>query len=418
MTDTRQRATRVATWSTRHHRARATCSTRRHPTRAARRARVAISTLFLVNGAIFAGWVSRVPDVRDRVGAGEAALGLALLGVAVGSMLTMPAVGAACERGDSRRIAAAAALACCASGPLPALAQDVAQLAVALVVVGAAFGALDVAMNVRAIAVEKTYRRPIMSSFHGWFSVGGLAGALGGGLVAGLGVSARAHLAGAALVAVGCVVVASRHLGAADAPARPRGPRRRRVRATRLLVVCGAIAFCAALAEGAMADWSALYMTDVLGAGAGVAALAYAAFCGAMAVGRFGGGPVIGVLGSAGALQVGCSAMALALATGLAAADRSIAIAAFATAGLGVACVFPIVLSMAGSAEDGRSGSAVAFVSTVGYSGFLAGPPLIGAIADRTALSWGLGVVVLLGVLAAALAGALRGAAGPPRRPT
>jgi predicted MFS family arabinose efflux permease len=375
-----------------------------------RHSRVAISTLFFVNGAIFAGWVTRVPDVRDRVGADEGTLGLALLAVAVGSMLSMPAVGAACERRDSRAIAGAAALACCASGPLPALAQDIVQLALALLIVGAAFGALDVAMNVQAIAVERAYRRPIMSSFHGWFSLGGLAGALGGGLLAGLGVDARAHLAGGAVLAAACVAGAWRHLWPAPARAQRRGASRRRARATPILLVCGAVAFCAALGEGAMADWSALYMTDVLGAGTGVAALAYAAFAGAMAVGRLGGEPVIAALGAAGTLQLGCGAMALALGAGLAADDPGIAIAAFAIAGLGVACVFPVVLSTAGSVEDGGSGPAVAFVSTIGYSGFLAGPPLIGAIANHTTLSWGLGVVVVLGAVAAALAGALRSA--------
>jgi MFS family permease len=375
-----------------------------------RRSRVAVSTLFFVNGAIFAGWVTRVPDVRDRVAADEGALGLALLAVAVGSMLSMPAVGAACERRDSRAIAGATALACCVSGPLPAFAQDVVQLALALLAVGATFGALDVAMNVQAIALERAYRRPIMSSFHGWFSVGGLAGALGGGLVAGLGVDARVHLAVGAVVAAACVAGASRELWPAPARARSRAAPGRRARATPVLLVCGAIAFCAALGEGAMADWSALYMTDALGAGAGVAALAYAAFAGAMAVGRLGGEPVIAALGPAGTLQIGCGAMALALGAGLAVEDPGVAIAAFAIAGLGVACVFPVVLSTAGGVEDGRGGPAVAFVSTIGYSGFLAGPPLIGAIADRTALSWGLGVVVVLGAVAAALAGALRGA--------
>jgi MFS family permease len=375
-----------------------------------RQARVAVSTLFFVNGAIFAGWVTRVPDVRDRVGADAGTLGLALLAVAVGSMLSMPAVGAACERRDSRAVARVAAVACCASGSLPAFAQDAVQLALALLVVGAAFGALDVAMNVQAITLERAYRRPIMSSFHGWFSVGGLAGALGGGLVAGLGVDARAHLAGGAVVAAGCVAVASRHLWPSPAHARRRVAPQRRSRATPMLLVCGAIAFCAALSEGAMADWSALYMTDVLGAGAGVAPLAYAAFAGAMAVGRLGGEPVIAALGSAGTLQLGCGAMALALGAGLAVEDPGIAIGAFAIAGLGVACVFPVVLSTAGGVEEGRSGPAVALVSTIGYSGFLTGPPLIGAIADHTTLSWGLGVVVVLSAVAAALAGALRSA--------
>ena len=417
-----------------------------------RAARAALSTLFFVNGALFAGWVTRVPDVRDRVDAGEAELGLALLGIAVGSMLTMPAAGWACARIGGRSVAIAGGLTGCASIALPALAQDVAQLGVALALIGATFGMLDVAMNVEAIAVEREYRRPIMPSFHGWFSTGGLAGALAGGALAAAGLAAAPHLAASSVAGAVAVAWAARHLiapdeasgdmaevdderaargmesagedaaagkrRAADGDARdPVADRSARPRAGAmpLLLVCGLIAFCAAVGEGAMADWSALYFTDSLGAGAGLAAMGYAAFAGAMAVGRFAGERAIRVLGPAGVLQLGCGAAALAMAGGLLAADRAAAITAFAVAGLGVACVFPVVLSIAGRADPGRSGPAVAFVSTIGYTGFLAGPPLIGFVADRASLGWGLGVVALLAAAAAALAAGLRPRSGAVR---
>jgi MFS family permease len=391
---------------------------RRHPDRSAR---VAVATLFFVNGALFAGWVTRVPDARDRVGAGEAELGLALLGVAVGSLLTMPVAGWACARWGGRRPAIAGGLAGCASMPLPAIAQDLPQLAGALLMIGATFGTLDVAMNVEAIAVEKVYRRPIMPSFHGWFSTGGLAGALAGGVVAGAAVDPLPHLAGSAAVAAVAVAWSARRLlpAAAGAPG-ARSPRTRAGRSP-LLLLCGAIAFCAALAEGSMADWSALYLTDSLEADAGLAAMGYAAFAGAMAAGRFAGERAIRALGPAVTLQLGCGAAAVALAAGLTASDAPAAIAAFAVAGLGVACVFPVVLSAAGGAAPGRSGPAVALVSTIGYTGFLAGPPFIGFVADRTTLAWGLAVVALLTAVAAVLASGLRGArasAPPSRRPT
>ncbi|HTE59081.1 MAG TPA: MFS transporter [Solirubrobacteraceae bacterium] len=383
-----------------------------------------MTTLFFVNGALFAGWVTRVPDIRDRVGAGAAELGLALLGVAVGSLLTMPVAGWACARWGGRWIAVGGGLAGCAAIPLPALAHDVPQLACALMVVGAAFGMLDVAMNVEAIAVERAYRRPIMPSFHGWFSTGGLAGALAGGGIASAAVATGPHLGATGVVGAAAVAWASRHLrpaGEVEPSATPMraGERARprevagtrgaaRTLGTPVLLICGLIAFCAAVGEGAMADWSALYLTDTLDAGAGIAAMGYAAFAGAMAVGRFAGGRAIAAFGPAGTLQLGCGAAALALTAGLAAADRATTIAAFAVAGLGVACVFPVVLSLAGRAEPGRSGPAVAFVSTIGYTGFLAGPPLIGFVAEQTTLGWGLGVVALLAAVAAALSVALR----------
>jgi fucose permease len=262
---------------------------------------------------------------------------------------------------------------------------------------------------VEAISVESAYRRPIMPSFHGWFSVGGFVGAIAGGLVASLGVGPGRHLAGAAAVGVACVLWAARGLPAAPAQApRPRRAPKRRLDVTRLLLLCGLIAFCAALIEGAIADWSALYMTDALHAGAGLAAAGYAAFACAMAVGRFSGERLIGAIGASGVLQLGCGGAAIALATGLAAADQAAAVAAFAIVGLGVACVFPIVLGAAGRGEATRSGPAVAFVSVVGYTGFLAGPPLIGVIAEHTTLPWALGVVALHAGIAAVLASRLR----------
>lgn len=377
-----------------------------------RRARLGVSVLFFVNGALFASWVTRVPAARDRVGAGEAELGLALLGIAVGSMLAMPVAGWLCERRGGRGVAIASGCAYCAAIGLPALAGDVPQLGAALLLVGATAGTLDVSMNVEAISVERAYRRPIMPSFHGWFSLGGLAGALAGGAVAALAVGAEAHLAGTGAAGAACVAWSARLVPAAETTAAAAASRSaaKRVRATPVLVLCGLVAFCAAFGEGAMADWSALYFTDTLHAGGGLAAMGYAAFAGAMAVGRFGGERVIAARGSAGTLQLGCAAMAGALAVGLLSGDRVTTLAAFAVAGLGVACAFPIVLSIAGNGRGAGSGPAVAFVSTIGYTGFLAGPSLIGVVAEHTTLAWGLGLVAVLAAVAAVLALGLRSA--------
>jgi MFS family permease len=257
--------------------------------------------------------------VRDRVGAEEAELGLALLGIAVGSMLAMPVAGWLCERRGGRGVAIASGFAYCAAIALPALAGDVPQLAAALLLVGATAGTLDVSMNVEAIAVERAYRRPLMPSFHGWFSVGGLAGALAGGAIAALAVGAEAQLAATGAAGAACVAWSARLVPAAETTSAAAASRSatRGARATPVLVLCGLVAFCAAFGEGAMADWSALYFTDTLHAGGGLAAMGYAVFAGAMAVGRFSGERVIAARGSAGTLQLGCAAMAVALAVGL-----------------------------------------------------------------------------------------------------
>jgi MFS family permease len=253
-----------------------------------------------------------------------------------------------------------------------------------------------------------------MPSFHGWFSVGGLAGALAGGAIAALAVDAEAQLAGTAVAGAACVAWAARLVPAAETTSAAAASRSatKGARATPVLVLCGLVAFCAAFGEGAMADWSTLYFTDTLHAGGGLAAMGYAAFAGAMAVGRFSGERVIAARGSASTLQLGCAAMAVALAVGLVSADRVTTLAAFAVAGLGVACVFPIVLSIAGNGRGAESGPAVAFVSTIGYTGFLAGPTLIGVVAEQLTLAWGLGLVAVLAGVAAVLALGLRSAEG------
>ena len=231
--------------------------------------RTAVTAVFFLNGAVFAAWYSRVPAIQDDLGIGPGALGLALLGAPAGLLVAQPLVGAVAARRGSRPIVRLAPL-LLATVVLPAVAVDTLTLLLALVVVGAANGAVDVSMNIQGLAVERTGGRPIFASLHAAFSFGALAGAGIAAVAAAAGADPLPHLAVVAVVGGALGAVAGRGLlddreqaAAAAAPrfARPSG---------RLLGL-GALGFCALLAEGSVFDWSGIYLDDEAGAAAGLA---------------------------------------------------------------------------------------------------------------------------------------------------
>ncbi|MDP9411873.1 MAG: MFS transporter, partial [Actinomycetota bacterium] len=246
-----------------------------------RRARLAVAAVFFINGVALGSWFVRIPAVQQGLSLGEGLLGLALLGAAVGALVSMPLAGALISRFGSRRVVGATALLLPLSVVLPALAPGLLLLVGAVAVVGAANGALDVSMNSQAVAVEREYGRPIMSSFHAAFSFGGLAGATLGGLVASAGVAPLPHLAAVAALGVVAAALAYRALLPASADAADEGEPAF-ARPTRALLGLGVISFCVLLGEGAMSDWSAVYLDGTLETGPGFAAAGYAAFSLAM----------------------------------------------------------------------------------------------------------------------------------------
>jgi hypothetical protein len=381
------------------------------PSAALRRARLAVAALFLLDGVGVASWVVRIPAVQARLGLTPGVLGLALLGAALGALVAMPAAGRWVVRRGSGPVTRVAALAFAAALLLPPLAPDAVALGVALVVFGACNGALGVAMNAQAAAVERAYGRPIMASFHALFSAGGLAGAALGGLAAGVGVTPPAQMAGVALVVAAAAPFATRPLLPASADASDAGVRGIG-RPTPLILALGALAFCVLVAEGAIADWSAVYLRGAVGAGPGLAAAGYAAFSVTMATGRAVGDALTVRLGAARLVRLGGALAALGIALALLAREPLLAIAGFGCVGAGLASVFPSVLGAASRAPGVAAGAGIAAVSTLGWFGFLAGPPLIGFVAEATSLRGGLAVVGAAGVLVAVLARALRLATG------
>ncbi len=372
-----------------------------------RAARLAVLAVFFLNGFAFASWVVRIPAVKEKLSLSEGLLGLALLAIAVGALTAMTAVGWLITRFGSRPVVGMTVLLFCLTLPLPALMPNLPLLVAALFVFGASGGALDVSMNSQAVAVEKEYGRPIMSSFHAAFSFGGLAGAASGGFIASLGVGVSLHLLGiAALSAVvaglayGFLLPSSVDAGEPGAPAF--------ARPTKALAGLGIIAFCVLLGEGAMADWSAVYLKGTLETGAGFAAAGYAAFSLAMAFGRLFGDRFTERLGPARLVRLGGALAAVGLGISLAVAQPAIALVGFASAGLGFSIVFPTALSAAGRTESVAPGPALAAVSSAGYFGFLIGPPIIGFVAELIGLGGALYIVAILSAAIVLLAGTVR----------
>jgi predicted MFS family arabinose efflux permease len=383
-----------------------------------RRAALATALVFAVSGFVAATWVSRLPATRDRLGASAAELGLVLLAPGIGSLLSMPFSGRWCRRFGSRLVVAATTTAACAVLATLAVVPNLVTLGLGLFVWGSFYGSWDVAMNVHGSAVEQRAGREWMPRYHACWSVGGIAGAGVGALAAHIGSPLVLHFTAAAVFCVALVALALRSFvedrgrDSSRSPDRERpavhSPRARRGRVlTGRLLLVGAVTLCATTLEGAAADWLALFLTDDRGATASVAAAGYAVFAVAMAGGRFSGTAVAERLGRHGAVRAGglvslAGVLLTVLGPGLAGAYAGAALWA-----LGVCLVFPAAVSAGGETPD-RPADAIAAVTTIGYGGFLVGPPLIGLLADRVGLGRALLVLCLLAGGIAALAPAVR----------
>ena len=366
-------------------------------------ARVAVTAIFFLNGAVFVSWYSRLPEIQERLDIGPGTLGLALIGAPVGLLLAQPVTGALAATVGSRRLVATTPLLLLA-GVVPALAVDAPTLALCTLAVGAANGVLDVSMNVEGLAVERTVGKRIFNSLHAAFSFGALTGAGIGGLAASAGLDPLPHLAIVVVVGAVAAALASRGLPPAEGEPPPRGPRF--ARPSRRLAALGAIAFCALLAEGAVFDWSGIFLRRETDAAIGLAPFGLAAFNLAMGFGRLTADRVSERVGSVALGRAGALIAGAGLGAALVGGSSAGAIAGFAVMGAGLASVFPLAVRAAGY-DPAISGPAVAAVSSIGYVGFLTGPPAIGLLAELFGLGGALACVCGLLALAAALSGRL-----------
>jgi predicted MFS family arabinose efflux permease len=360
--------------------------------RALRRARHGVGLIFLANGAVFGSWAPQIPLVQERLGLGPAVLGAALLAVAVGALCSMLLAGGTIARFGSAPVTRATGVALCLAFPLAVLAPGLPALVGALAILGAVNGMMDVAMNAHGVAVETRLQRPIMSSLHGMFSLGGLIGA-GLGAVALGWVPPVAHaLAAGALLAL-LALVAGRGLLAGRVDVGDAGPHF--VLPSRAALGFCALAFLAMMSEGAALDWSAAWLSDDLGASPTVAGLAFAAFSAAMAAGRFGGDRLRRRLGAVALVRGSALLAALGLAFAVLVATPTAAILGFACAGLGLSNAVPVLFGAAGRLPGTQPGAGIAATASVGYLGFLVGPPLIGFAAELSSLGSALGLLVV-----------------------
>jgi hypothetical protein len=357
--------------------------------------RLATAGIFFVNGAVVGTWAAHIPFVRDHLDISKTTIGLCLLAMAAGALVAMPLAGQLLNRRPSAGLARGAAFVepVLLAGLL--FLPSAATLALGLLVFGAVNGLLDVSQNAHGSAIERELGRPVMSSLHAGWSLGGLTGGGFAALGAAAGLDARLEAVLVAAVLVGTVGVVGRRLGTASAATHGAGPVRLAFPARPALLL-GALAGIVMLSEGAVADWSALYLHGDLDTSTGVAAVGYAAFAFGMTTGRLTGDGVNRRFGAAPLVRTGCALAAIALGAALLAGAAWATIPALALVGLGVANAVPILFSAGARIPGMAPGPGMAAVTTTGYLGLLAGPPLLGILADATSLPAALGLTVVL----------------------
>ena len=392
-----------------------------------RQSRIAILGYFFVLGVATATWSARLPAIKESLYLSDARLGLALFAVPAGSVLTLALSGRIADRfGAVRVLRIAGVLNPAALIPI-GLARDLPALMATLAAYGAVAGLLDVSMNACGARLELGYGRPIMSSLHAGYSIAGLAGAGVGGVSAWLGISPLPTFAAAAgaLIVLGLLagprvvipVVQAVPRRADDRQAVRPGkddPRRPSRYPLQLIWVLGLVALCGQVGEGSAGDWSAVYLHVNLGAPAGTAAVALGAFSVTMAAGRVAGDRLAGRFGPVRLVRASGLVAGLGLAAGLLIGTPAAAIAGFTLLGLGLAGIFPQIVSVAARLDPEQAGRNIGRIAAVAYSGLLSGPVAIGAIASGVGLRNALLVPAALALLVTAVAGVLRPRAPAP----
>ncbi len=359
--------------------------------------RVAVKIIFFLNGFIHANLYSRLPRVQEIFSIDNGTLGFVLLASSIGAIGAMPFTGWFIIRFGSRRISLFSVFFYCLLVPFVPWVFNLAGLIILFFLMGVSAGMLDVSMNAQAVMVEQQIGKPIMTSFHALFSIGMMLGAGMGSIFSRLNTPLFTHLGIITLVSV-IISFFMRYYLIHDKPTeKQEGPAFRLPNAA--MVSIGVIAFCCMLGEGAMADWSTIYLEKIADADVALAPLGLAAFALAMTIGR--------ILGDNARLKLGdkrlivlCGTIAtVGLITAILVDDPYLVITGFFMVGIGLSVIVPIAYSVAGNAPDLPPGVGLAMVTTVGYSGFLVGPPIIGFIADWQTLRSAFVMVAALFVL-------------------
>ena len=357
--------------------------------------RIATSVFFFVAGLTFATWASRIPDIQNKLQLSDAGLGGVLFALPAGLMTSLPLSGWLVGRFGSRKLVIIGAILYPLTLILLGVAGSIWVLTLGLFLFGLFANVINIAMNTQAVGIEKLYGKSIMASFHGLWSLAGFSGAAIGTLFVSAGFSPLFHFSLIILLAGLLVLISYRftlpHDDAVDKA------QTSFVKPDKQILILGIIAFCCLLCEGAMADWSGVYFKKVVLAPVSLTTLGYLAFTGTMALGRFLGDGMVMKIGVKRMLQLSGVLITTGLLISVIFPYLVSATIGFFLVGFGVSSVVPIVYGIAGRSKTMSASTALATVSTIGFLGFLIGPPIIGFVAEAINLRWSFALIAILG---------------------
>jgi MFS family permease len=360
-----------------------------------RAARLSIGAFFFLAGLCFASWASRIPDIKQHLHLSDAGLGGVLLALPVGLTVSLPFSGWLVHHFGSRKMVLLSAVLYAGALSMIGLAQVTWHLVAALFVFGLVGNLLNIAVNTQAVSLEVLYGRSIMASFHGVWSLAGFTGASIGTIMINFHLVPITHFCIITLTSFLLVGLLYSNTLKQDINADTDRPLFAKPDAA--LLKLGLIAMCCMVCEGAMFDWSGVYFQKVVQVAKGLTTVGYTAFMSTMAGGRFAGDRLVMRLGTKRMLQSSGLVIASGLALAISLPYLFTATLGFMLVGIGVSSVVPLVYGAAGKSKQFSPGVALAAVSTIGYLGFLAGPPMIGFIAQAASLRWSLALIAVLG---------------------
>ncbi|WP_231590760.1 MFS transporter [Hymenobacter terrenus] len=366
-----------------------------------------MGTLFFLLGLCFATWASRIPSVQQRMGISEAGLGGVLLAIPLGQLLSLPLAGWLVAKQGSRKVVLWGVLLYATALLALGWARNLYQLLPCLALFGIGGNLTNISVNTQAVGVERLYKhKPIMASFHGLWSLAGFVAAAVGTFMIGHAVTPGVHFLLITLLIMAGLAVSAGYIVREDSNTDPNQPIF--VKPDKELLGLGAIAFCALICEGAMFDWSGIYFKKVIQADKDWVGAGYTAFMSTMALGRFGADWLAGRLGARRVIQLSGLLTAVGLLLAVLLPTLGTALLGFLLVGFGTSSVVPLVYSAAGKSTRMSAGMALASVSTVGFLGFLLGPPVIGMVAGATSLRVSFALIALMGLCVSAVAGRVR----------
>ncbi len=358
--------------------------------------RIAISLYFFFAGLIFSSWASRIPDVKDMFALNEAELGAVLFMLPLGALLALPVAGWVVQRLGSKQVSVGSIFLYIVLLFLISKAHSVLSISIILFLFGIIGNFANIAMNTQGLSVQHQLKKPILSGLHAMWSLGAFLAAAITGWTMSAGWSMEMHFG---VISIAAAVVALFFSFSLIKDAAVEHPQKVFALPNRGLLLMGFICFCVAMSEGAMADWSSLYYRQVVHELSKVSTVGYTAFALCMALGRFFGDRLLQAFGYSTVLKLNGILVFIGMSLALALNSPGAVIIGFALVGLGVSSVIPIVYMRSAKSKSMAPSAAIAAVSSIGFMGFLFGPPIIGFIAQETGLRLALTIVAFLGLM-------------------